>query len=191
MPVDAFCWRDLEGRKGGNSREGGFWTEKRPEKRCKMPGNASFLKAANEKRADSGDSFLEQNCPEGALLSPPRAGLWIHVLKKAQLARRVNFGVGPECFARVNFPTRLIPHDLERIGFVVESAGAQARDGARHGIAAHVNHFRPHMLALLRADRRVHLDRELEVVFLWQARANHSEGSEAVILQPVQRRDPL
>jgi hypothetical protein len=61
--------------------------------------------------------------------------------------------VRQERFARVCLPNIVIARLVESIRVPIESAGAQRGDSARHGIAAHVDHFRPNVLAVLRANR--------------------------------------
>src|SRR6266536_167491 len=134
---------------------------------------------------------LEENCTAFLARFPPRARFRIHVLKESEFSARINFRVRQERFARVCLPNSVIACLVESVRVPIESAGAQRGDGARHGIAAHIDHFCPNVLAFLCANRVSNFTRETIVFVLRQAWADHPERAIAVVLQPMERRYTL
>jgi hypothetical protein len=131
-----------------------------------MGNSSTWMSQSSVSSAES--CALQRNCTEIFARFPPGAGFRIHVLKESEFSARINLRVRQERLARVYLPNIVIARLVQSVRVPIESADAQRSDGARHGIAANVDHFRPNMFAFLRANRVSNFTRKGVVIGLGQ-----------------------
>ena len=130
----------------------------------------------------------------GALSVPPPRRLLIDVLQVAELASRDVPRVGQERCAGVSLPGRAAAgsrHCRQSVSLRPETRVLQCADGLDQRLPTDVERLGPNVLAFPHPDGFANVSGELAVIGLRQARANHPEGAEAPVQQPVQRLDAL